>query len=123
MKDSTPQATDAKKCRGHSWMVVTILVEHLKWGMRSFPLGFRLYISKGAMEKLPKEKQCPFMPKTKLLNGIVDSCLKELRGLADNPKRCPSHGDKRKTFRLQLLEKELLLLKVLDLFLNMKTNL
>lgn len=79
MKDSTPQATDSKKCRGHSMVVVTLLVKHPKWGMISFPLSFRLYISKGAMKKLPEEKQRPFMPKTKLLNIIVGSCLKELR--------------------------------------------
>ena len=34
--------------------------------------------------------------------------LKEFRGFADDPKRRPSHADKRKQFRLQLLEKELL---------------
>ena len=79
MKDSTPQATDSKKCRGHSWVVVTLLVEHPKWGMISIPLRCRLYISKGAMEKLPEEKRRRFIPKTKLLNIIVGSCLKELR--------------------------------------------
>ena len=37
-----------------------------------------------------------------------ESSLKEYRGLADDPKRRPSHADKRKQFRFQLLEKELL---------------
>lgn len=37
-----------------------------------------------------------------------DSILKEFRGLADDPNRRPSHADKRKLFRFQLLEKELL---------------
>lgn len=79
MKDSTPQATDSKMCRGHSWVVVTLLVEHPSWGVISFPLRCRLYISKSAMEKLPEEKQRRFWPKTKLLNIIIASCLKALR--------------------------------------------
>lgn len=79
MKDSTPQATDAKMCRGHSWVVLTIIIEHPKWGTLSFVLRTRLYISEKAMEKLQEEKRRMFCTKTRMLVTMVGSVLKQLR--------------------------------------------
>ncbi|MDO5577455.1 MAG: transposase [Fibrobacter sp.] len=79
MKDSTPQATDAKMCRGHSWVVLTIIVEHPQWGTLSFVVRTRLYLCKKALEKLRPDKRRKFCTKTRMLVTMVGSVLQQLR--------------------------------------------
>ncbi len=51
----TPNRTDAKMCFGHSWVVMSLLVEHPVWGTMSLPLNAFLYVRQKEIRKLQKK--------------------------------------------------------------------
>ncbi|MGL6195406.1 MAG: IS701 family transposase [Thermoguttaceae bacterium] len=70
----TPGKSDATICYGHSWVVLSIVLAHTKWGNITLPLKFSLYIRKKEIDKLiklPKYKDLVFKKKTELAVELI----------------------------------------------------
>ncbi len=65
--DPTSPNLKATTCYGHSWVVLSLIVEHPKWGTISLPLLNRLYIRKDDLKKLEEGIRPEFKTKLELL--------------------------------------------------------
>lgn len=68
-------------CYGHSWVVLSLLVEHPQWGTISLPLANMLYIRKCDLDKIEKNKRPAFRTKLAMLIELVTMALPMLSPL------------------------------------------
>ena len=77
--DPTSPNMKATTCDGHSWVVLSLIVEHPSWGTISLPLLHRLYIRKEDLKKIVTRKPPEFKTKLELLIEMVQKVSPTLK--------------------------------------------
>ena len=79
--DPTSPNVDTTTCYGHSWVVLSIVLEHPFWGTISIPLSNRLYIRRDDLKKIEEYKRPEFKTKLEFLNEMVAEVSPKLKAL------------------------------------------
>lgn len=79
--DPTSKNVKATTCYGHSLVVLSLVLEHPKWGTISVPLMHRLYIKKNDLDKIDEKKRPEFRTKLQLLIKMLQEICPKLHRL------------------------------------------
>ena len=71
MHDPTNTVDKNAKCYGHSWVALSLIVEHTKWGTISLPLRWRFYVPKRNLEEIDEAIRPEFQTKLEIGGELV----------------------------------------------------
>lgn len=83
MHDPTNATNKNAKCYGHSWVAVSLIVEHPKWGTISLPLRWRFYVRKEKLGKINEAIRPEFKTKLEIGEELVSQSVATIRKVTD----------------------------------------
>ena len=83
----TPGPAGSPFLYGHSWVTLSWLVRHPKWGCLGLPLRALMYVRRTDLEELERADKAPweFRTKLELAAELVEWCVKMLRDRLEKP--------------------------------------
>ena len=85
MRDPTNTVDKNAKCYGHSWVALSLIVEHTKWGTISLPLRWRFYVPKNNLEEIDEAIRPEFQTKLKIGEELVRQSVATIRKVMNKP--------------------------------------
>ena len=85
MHDPTNVVNKNATCYGHSWVALSLIVEHTKWGTISLPLRWRFYVPKKNLKEIDERIRPEFQTKLEIGEQLVRQAVATIRKATDKP--------------------------------------
>ena len=85
MHDPTNTVDKNATCYGHSWVALSLIVEHPKWRTISLPLRWRFYVPKNNLKEIDEAIRPKFQTKLEIGEELVRQSVATIRKVTDKP--------------------------------------
>ena len=85
MHDPTNTVDKNATCYGHSWVALSLIVEHTKWRTISLPLRWRFYVPKNNLKEIDEAIRPKFQTKLEIGEELVRQSVATIRKVTDKP--------------------------------------
>jgi len=85
MHDPTNVIDKSATCYGHSWVVLSQIVNHSEWGTISLPFRWRFYVRKDDLNQIDEAIRPKFLTKIQIGIDLINQAVATIRKSTDKP--------------------------------------